>query len=274
MPQKKIAIVIIARNEEDRLENTLKSVINQTFPPFRIICIDDGSTDNTLQIIQSFPEIELISSKKQHTSYLGKKELASIINLGLEQIKNDKSIDYIVILGADTILPKDYFSTLIEKMEQDDNLVIASGIIIGEYSKVPRGSGRMVRATFWKKIGSLYPVNYGFEAYLVLKAESMGYVTKTYQDLLLETQRKTSSKYPAKLYQYYGMAMKSLGYTFTYSLGRSLLLMKKKPLGGLFLIFGYFSTNIEFYESELRKFVRDTQKNLPLRFYINRATGK
>lgn len=274
MPHKKIAIVIIARNEENRIENTLMSIIAQTYLPYRIICIDDASTDKTPQIIKSFSKVELIRSKKQHLSYLGKKELASIINLGLEQVKKDDSVDFIVILGADTILPNDYFSKLIEKMEQDDNLVIASGTITGEYSKVPRGSGRMVRAKFWKKIGSLYPVNYGFEAYLVLKAESMGYVTKIYQDLLLDTQRKTGSTYPARLYQYYGMAMKSLGYTFPYALGRSLLLMKKRPIGGLFLIFGFFSKNIKFYESELRKFVRDTQKTLPLRFYLDRATEK
>ena len=274
MTQKKIAIVIIARNEQDRIENTLKSVIDQTYLPYRIICIDDASTDNTPQIIKSFQQIEFFRSEIQHTSYLGKKELASIINLGLEQVKKDNSIDFVVILGADTILPNDYFSKLIENMEQDENIAIASGIITGEYSKVPRGSGRMVRTKFWKKIGLLYPVNYGFEAYLVLKAESLGYRTKIYQDLVLNTQRKTGSTYSAKLYRYYGMAMKSLGYTFLYSLGRSLLLMKTRPMGGLYLISGYFSKNIIFYEPELRKFVRDTQKNLPLRFYLNRVIEK
>ena len=274
MTQNKIAIVIIARNEQDKIEKTLKSIIHQTYSPYRIICIDDASTDQTPQIIKSFSQIEFFRSEKQHSSYLGKKELASIINLGLEQVKKDNSIDFVVILGADTILPNDYFSKLIEKMEKDENIVIASGIIAGEYSEVSRGSGRMIRTKFWKKIGSLYPVNYGFEAYLVLKAESMGYITKGYSDLVLETQRKTGSKYSAKFYKYYGMAMKSLGYTFLYSLGRSLLLMKKRPMGGLYLISGYFSKNVILYEPELRKFVRQTQKNLPLKFYLNRVREK
>lgn len=271
---KKIGVVIIARNEEQYIKNTLKSVIEQTYSPYRIICVDDASTDNTTNIIKSFGYIELVKSTKQHESYLGKKELASIINLGLEELKKDNVIDFVVILGADTILPNDYFLNLIDRMEKNENIVITSGVIDDEFSEVPRGSGRMVRNDFWRKIGSLYPVNYGFEAYLVLKAESMGHTAKIYKDIVISTQRKTGSKYSPKLYHYYGMGMKSLGYTLGYAIGRSLLLMLKRPSGGLNLILGYFSRNIALYEPELRKYVKNSQKNLPLTFYLNRVKKK
>ena len=267
---KKIAVVLIARNEEKYIKKTLQSIVDQNYSPYRVICVDDASTDNTTRIVESFRNIELIKSQNQHESYLGKKELASIINLGLEELKKDESIDFIVILGADTILPIDYFSTLIKRMENDENIAITSGVIEGEYSDVPRGSGRMVRNEFWKKIGSLYPVNFGFEAYLILKAESMGYNTKIYPDLIISTQRKTGSKYSPKLYRYYGIAMKSLGYTLGYTIGRSFLIMIKRPTGGINLIQGFFSKDNIPYEPELRKYVKNSQKSLPLSFYLKK----
>jgi glycosyltransferase involved in cell wall biosynthesis len=271
---KNIGVIIIARNEEDHIKNTLESVIAQTYHPYRIICVDDASIDNTSKIIKSYEQVELLKSTTQHESYLGKKELALIINLGLEELKKDCSVDFISILGADTILPKDYFSNLIERMENDEKIAITSGVISNEYSDVPRGSGRMVRSDFWRKIGSLYPVNYGFEAYLVLKAESMGYTTKTYKDLIILSQRKTGSKYSPKLYQYYGMAMKSLGYTLGYAIGKGFLLMLKRPSGGINLIQGYFSKDVTLYDPETRKYVRNLQNNLPFTFYLKRIMKK
>lgn len=269
-----IAVVIIAHNEEDKIGKTLESVTAQTCAPYRIVCVDDASTDNTAQIVKGFDQVELVKITTQHPSYVGKKELASVINTGLKQIALDEIVDFVVILGADTILPDNYFSKLAETMEKDEKIVVASGMMSGEYSQVPRGSGRMVRASFWRKIGLRYPVNYGFEAYLILKAESMGQTVTICEDLIMHTQRTTGSTYEAKRYIYYGMAMKCLGYTFRYVLGRGMLLMKRNPLGGIYIIFGYFSDNVDLYEPELREFVRNTQKNLKLTFYLNRLKGK
>ena len=52
MPE--ISIIIPVYNTEQYLGNSLKSLINQTFKDIEIICINDASTDNSLQILESF----------------------------------------------------------------------------------------------------------------------------------------------------------------------------------------------------------------------------
>ena len=49
-----ISIVIPVYNVEEYLEESLNSVLNQTFDDFEVICVDDGSTDNSLEILNYF----------------------------------------------------------------------------------------------------------------------------------------------------------------------------------------------------------------------------
>lgn len=50
----KISVVLPIYNREQYLENTLNAIINQTFEDFEVICINDGSTDNSLDIVNEF----------------------------------------------------------------------------------------------------------------------------------------------------------------------------------------------------------------------------
>jgi hypothetical protein len=72
-----------------------------------------------------------------------------------------------MVLGADHLLPSNYISYVTDQMNKDRKIAVCSGQIAGERSVVPRGSGRVVRADFWRKIGFQYPLNYGFETYLI-----------------------------------------------------------------------------------------------------------
>ena len=49
-----ISIVIPVYNVEKYLHQCLDSILNQTFQDFEIICIDDGSTDSSLDILQEY----------------------------------------------------------------------------------------------------------------------------------------------------------------------------------------------------------------------------
>ena len=50
----KVSVIIPVYNIENYLNECLDSVVNQTFEDIEIICIDDGSTDNSLNILQSY----------------------------------------------------------------------------------------------------------------------------------------------------------------------------------------------------------------------------
>jgi glycosyltransferase involved in cell wall biosynthesis len=270
--QIKIAVVLNARNEEKVIAKTLQSVLDQKLPPYRIIVINDGSTDNTKKILEQFPTIELINNPVRNESYLARKELAGTINQGLTKLHNDNKCEYVWLIGGDLIFPQDYTYEIIKRMQRD-SVVISSGVIEGEFSIEPRGGGRIVDWNFWKKIGMLYPVNYGWEGYLLLKANSLGYKTMSYTDLIISTQRKTGTKFNPKLYYYYGLALKALGYTVLYVLGKTLLFAKKKPVGAYYMLKGYFSPYSDLYEPELRNYVKNTQNKKLKNFdseYINR----
>lgn len=48
------SVVIPLYNKEEYIEETLKSVLNQTFKDFEVIIVNDGSTDNSLTIVKGF----------------------------------------------------------------------------------------------------------------------------------------------------------------------------------------------------------------------------
>lgn len=52
----KISIITVTYNAEEIIENTILSIINQTYEPIEYIIIDGGSTDNTVSIIKKYHE--------------------------------------------------------------------------------------------------------------------------------------------------------------------------------------------------------------------------
>ena len=85
-----ISVIIPTYNRQDLVRRAIRSVLNQTFQPLEIIVIDDGSADETNQIIKSeFPEVQYIRQKNSGIS--------SARNLGIQ-----KSIgDWIAFLDSD-----------------------------------------------------------------------------------------------------------------------------------------------------------------------------
>lgn len=70
-----ISVVMPIYNVEDYLEESLNSVLNQTFKDFEVICVNDGSTDKSLNILNDFKKkddrIRIISQKMVELEILG-----------------------------------------------------------------------------------------------------------------------------------------------------------------------------------------------------------
>jgi len=255
----KIAAIIIAKNEEKFIGKTIDSLINQKLKPYRIIVVDDGSTDKTSEVVSHYKEVEIIKRTNRKEFLQTKKELAETTNIGLHKLKDDFSCKFVIKLDADITLPKNYLFEIIKRMELNPKIAVCSGVIEGENSVTPRGAGRVVRLDFWRKIGLKYPINYGFEGYLLVKAMSMGYEVKVFNDLVFQTLRKTGSDYDPKLYYYYGLGMKSTGYTFIFAFHRIVKFAMKKPKGAYYMLRGFLSNYNNLYEDDVRKFTRKYQ---------------
>jgi len=67
-----VSIIVPARNEEASLGSCLKSLVGQAGVSFEIIVVDDGSTDRTREIAQSFPEVRVVDAGPLPPGWTGK----------------------------------------------------------------------------------------------------------------------------------------------------------------------------------------------------------
>ena len=67
---KKVSIIVPCYNVEKYIERCLNSLINQEYSNIEILCIDDGSKDNTKKIIKNFLEKDSRIFIKKMVDYL------------------------------------------------------------------------------------------------------------------------------------------------------------------------------------------------------------
>ena len=100
----KVSVIIPAYNTENQITKCLNSVLNQTLKEIEIIVIDDGSTDNTLELINNF---KLTDSRITVISQENKKQGAAR-NRGIEIAKGE----YIGFVDSDDYIDRDYYVKL------------------------------------------------------------------------------------------------------------------------------------------------------------------
>lgn len=87
----KISVVIPAYNREKTIEKCLESVINQTYPCYEIVVVDDGSTDSTIRKIEELNCMKVRVLRQNH------KGAQAARNYGIKEAKGD----YIAFLDSD-----------------------------------------------------------------------------------------------------------------------------------------------------------------------------
>lgn len=55
-----ISVIMLVYNAEKYLNQALDSVLNQTFTDIGVLCIDDGLTDNSLEILYDFEKMMIL----------------------------------------------------------------------------------------------------------------------------------------------------------------------------------------------------------------------
>jgi glycosyltransferase involved in cell wall biosynthesis len=98
------SIIIPTYNRANLITETVDSVLAQTYPDFEVIIVDDGSTDNTEQIIKEkyISEQKLIYFKKKN------EERGAARNFGLKQAKGV----YALFFDSDDFMKPNYLETL------------------------------------------------------------------------------------------------------------------------------------------------------------------
>lgn len=108
-----ISIIIPAYNVESYIEETLESILKQSFKSYEIIIVDDGSTDSTTEIINHYIDKYpgLIKFYKQKNG-----GQSSARNTALRFVEGK----YITFIDSDDLIKKDYFEKLYNACEVND----------------------------------------------------------------------------------------------------------------------------------------------------------
>lgn len=115
----KFSIVVPTYNEEHDIGKTLESLVNLDWPDFEVLVVDD-STDNTPNIVKTFSDrgVKLIRPAKREGR-------CGARNLGILQATGE----VVVILNADTHLPKNFFHLLTPHYEAGADYVLVSSVV-------------------------------------------------------------------------------------------------------------------------------------------------
>jgi len=101
----KLSVFIGTYNRADLLRECLESVVNQSFRDFEIVVVDDGSTDNTREVVSKFPVIYF---------YQRNQGVSQVANRGVELSQGE----YIAFLGSDDVLLKDSLEKRVEVLDK------------------------------------------------------------------------------------------------------------------------------------------------------------
>lgn len=211
MTTKGYVVVTPCKNEEKNLPALASSIIDNTIKPSLWVILNDGSTDNTSNIlndlegkhnwIKTVHEKESIRDLGLHYSNIVNKA----INCAFVTCKERNiPFEYIGLIDADMILDKDFFEKIIDRFERNLNLGVCSGTVayVEENQKVlekgrsnhPIGGLRVWRKKCLVDTGG-FPTSYSADSVSNVLAILKGWETKKYEDVLgIETRRTSSAE--------------------------------------------------------------------------------
>lgn len=132
-------------NAANTITECIQSILNQTFPDFKVIVLNDLSTDNTVELIKAFQsdKIEIVNFKK--------KGFINALNTGLGLCDTE----YIVRMDSDDIMLTNKLEEQVRFMDANQHIVAAGSYVetFGKYkrrwTRFSTGTEQVKRNFFW-----------------------------------------------------------------------------------------------------------------------------
>lgn len=125
-----VSLIAPCYNGERYVAGFLEAISNQTYRPFEVIFVDDGSTDKSVEIAKQY--IPVFQSQGASLTIVHKENggLGSAINLGLKRVKGE----FLTWLGIDDVLYPEYFEACVDflREHQDYAIVRPDGDYVSE----------------------------------------------------------------------------------------------------------------------------------------------
>ena len=199
------ALVTAAKNEEELIEKTIQSVIEQSILPLKWIIISDGSTDETDNIILKYEkDYEFIQYFRTESSagrnFGSKAKAIESANHLLKKLK----IKYLGFLDADVTFDNNYFEQVILHAEKNHRLGITGGsiyeLINGIYIKQNNHIGSVAGAvqffnfSCYNEIGGYRDLRYGgIDSVAEVMARMYGWEVHSIKELHVQHHRQVGA---------------------------------------------------------------------------------
>ncbi|MBP9790445.1 MAG: glycosyltransferase [Bacteroidia bacterium] len=134
-----VSVIVCAKNEVLRLQKYLPAVLEQAYPDFEVIVINDCSWDETGEylesIAQQYPQLKIVTIKEQEKYRHGKK---FALTLGIKAAKNE----YLLFTDADCIpAGKNWLSLMQRHFARNTEIILG----YGPYQKEPGFLNKLIR---------------------------------------------------------------------------------------------------------------------------------
>ena len=273
-------LITPAKNEQRFIEGTIRSVLTQTHLPERWVIVDDGSTDQTAEIVAGYarnhPWIELVRRPRRNDrNFAGK---VHAFNDGLARVQ-PLEVELLGNLDADVSFGPDHFEFLLNKFVEDPRLGVAGTAYTQdggwdstrdsfEGQTSVHGACQLFRIQCFREIGGYQPSRAGGVDWIaVTTARMMGWKTWNYRVKCYHHHRILGTAERSEIGAMFDYGRKDylLGGSLIWELFRAGYRMTKRPVmfGGIALLLGYCKAAVQRIERpvspELIRFHRGEQ---------------
>lgn len=274
MENRNYIIITTVRNEEVVIEETIKSVINQSILPKEWLIIDDNSTDKTPEILSHYSKkYTWIRFEKNSEIKLTEKgaRIASLINFYLSKVEY-KDYHFFSKLDGDLILPSDFYEKMINEFLLDTKLGIGSGSLMYKgkkekniYDDLTRGATKFYRRECFEEIGRLQ-LTTGWDTLDNIIAQKKGWKTKVLDIWFDHLEEEGASQGFVNKYYNVGKYCGKIPYHSWYFFLKLIYRIFDKPyiISTALLTAGYINSRIikkeRPFPKEVTSYFRDKQK--------------
>lgn len=104
-----VSVLMVNYNHADTIEQSIRSVLEQMYSKLQLIIVDDGSTDNSVEIINSIedPRIEVYEEKEN-------KQICAVTNIGMKKVRGE----YFARIDSDDLWEKNKLELQVEYLKE------------------------------------------------------------------------------------------------------------------------------------------------------------
>ena len=248
----KFLIIIPAHNEEQNIGFCLQSLVDQTFQDFKVVVVNDGSTDKTREIAEKFDiehsQFSVLNLEKSEHSPGAK--VVRTFNKGLEH-ENLNDFDIVCKFDADIIFPENYLDEVNKMYEKNPKAGMVSGLVFIEknggwqFENISsknhvRGPIKSYRKECFQAMNGLRAV-LGWDNIDGMLAKMHGFEVVTLKEIWVKHLRPTAYKYKNQKAEKLGEYFYNIGLNFPLALISSAKSsFKNKSISEFFIIINSF----------------------------------